>query len=175
LHGIRSALSVCLDRDPHWVQRSKFALASIRYVNTGAVRPEAVAVREAFDLAAAGQTSLAADRLQQVINSISDPALRGWLREQKASYLHFTDPATAQQQLGAAVRENPMVLRPAVGVDVRQARPAASQAHAAANYLGSTYANSTALVLGLPAVLDDIVWDKDRTDQTEAAMEQLDG
>lgn len=62
LDGIRSALSVCLDRDPQWVQRSKLALAPVRYNNTGAVRPEAIAAREAFDLAAAGQTSLAADR-----------------------------------------------------------------------------------------------------------------
>jgi hypothetical protein len=171
--GIRTAVTVCLDRDPQWVQRSKLALASVLYNSTGAVRPEAVAAREAFDLAVAGQTSQAADRLQQAINGITDPALRGWVREQKANYLHFTDPATAQQQLGAAIRDNAMVLRPAVGVDVRQMRPAAVQARAAAEYLGATYADSTALVLGVRAVLDDIVWDNDRTDQSEAAWEKL--
>lgn len=173
LDGIRGALSVCLDRDPQWVQRSKFALAPVRYNDVGAVRPEAIAAREAFDLAVTGQTSQAADRLQQAINTITDPALRGWIREQKAGYLHFTDAALAQQQLGAAIRENPMVLRPAVGVDVRRARPAAVQARAAADYLGATYPDSTALVLGVRAVLDEIVWDKDRTDQAEAAWEQL--
>lgn len=173
LDGVRTALNVCLDRNPAWVQRSKVALASIRYNNIGAVRPDAVAIREAFDLAAAGQTSLAADRLQQAINGITDPALQGWLREQKAVYLHFTDPNSAQQQLGAAIRENPMVLRPAVGIDVRQARAAAVQARAAAEYLGRTYPDGTALVLGLRAVLDDIVWDKERTDQAEAAWETV--
>ncbi|MEV7037605.1 hypothetical protein [Amycolatopsis sp. NPDC051061] len=55
--GVRSALSVCLDRHPEWVQRSRLALASVRYRNVGAVRPEAIAAREAFDLAVAGQTS----------------------------------------------------------------------------------------------------------------------
>ena len=115
---------------------------------------------------------LAADRLQQAINDITDPA-RGWVREQKAAYLHFTDSATAQQQLGAAIRDNPMVLHPAVGVDVRQARPPAVQARAAAEYLGTTYADSTALVLGLRAVLDDIVWDKNRAEQAEDAWEKL--
>ena|GEM_PF-1896789 len=49
LDGIRGALSVCLDRDPEWVQRSRVALAPVRYNNTGAVRPEAIAAREAFD------------------------------------------------------------------------------------------------------------------------------
>ena len=173
LDGIRSALSVCLDRNPQWVQRSKLALAPVRYNNTGAVRPEAIAAREAFDLAVAGQTNLAADRLQRVIDGITDPALRGWVREQKASYLHFTDPNVAQQQLGAAIRDNPMVLRPAVGVDARQARAAAVQARAAAGYLDATYADSTALVLGLRTLLDDIVWDEDRTDQAEAAWQKL--
>jgi hypothetical protein len=173
MDGIRTALAVCLDRHPQWVQRSKLAVASVRYINTGAVRPEAVAAREAFDLAAAGQHSQAADRLQTAINGIIDPALRGWVREQKATYLHFVDPATAQQQLGAAIRDNPAVLRPAVGVDVRQARPAAVQARAAAEYLAATYADSTSLVLGLRAVLDDIVWDNDRTDDAEAAWERL--
>ncbi|OLF06259.1 DEAD/DEAH box helicase [Actinophytocola xanthii] len=173
LDGIRDALSVCLDRDPQWVQRSKLALASVRYNSTGAVRPEAIAARDAFDLAAAGQHNPAVDRLQQAINGITDPALRGWVREQKATYLHFIDPATAQQQLGAAIRDNPAVLRPAVGVDIRQARPAAVQARAVADFLGTTYADSTALVLGFRAMLDDIVWDNERTDEAEAAWEKL--
>jgi hypothetical protein len=173
LDGIRTALTVCLDRDPQWVQRSKLTLASVLYNSTGAVRDEAIAAREAFDLAVAGQTSQAAERLQTAINGITDPALRGWVREQKAGYLHFTDPAMAQQQLGAAIRENPMVLRPTIGVDVRKARPAAVQARAAAGYLGAAYADGTALVLGLRAVLDDLVWDNDLTDQAEAAWEKL--
>jgi hypothetical protein len=38
LDAVRAALSACLDRDPHWVERSRRALAEIRYVDTGAVR-----------------------------------------------------------------------------------------------------------------------------------------
>ncbi|WP_394622297.1 DEAD/DEAH box helicase (plasmid) [Lentzea sp. JNUCC 0626] len=173
LDGIRTALSVCLDRDPQWVRRSKLAVASVRYNNVGAVRPEAVAAREAFDFATAGQHNQAVDRLQAVIDGIVDPALRGWVREQKATYLHFVDPAIAQQQLGAAIRDNPAVLRPVVGVDVRRARAAAVQARAAAEYLSAAYTDSTGLVLGLRAVLDDLVWDNDRTDDAEAAWEKL--
>ena len=56
-----------------------------------------------------------------------------------------------------------MVLRPTV--DVRPSRPAAVQARAAAEFLGATYADSTALVLGVRAVLDEIVSDEERTDQ----------
>jgi hypothetical protein len=148
-------------------------LAEIRYVDIGAVRPEAVAFREAFDLAAAGDTAAAADRLQRTINDIEDQALRGWLREQKAAYLHFTDPALAQQQLGAAVRDNPVLLRPTVGVNPAQLKAAAVQARAAAIFLGENYGDGVSLVLGVRALLDEIVWDEERTDQAEGAWQRL--
>jgi hypothetical protein len=148
-------------------------LAEIRYVDIGAVRAEAVAAREAFDLAVAGDTDAAADRLQRAINDIEDQALRGWLREQKAAYLHFTDPALAQQQLGAAVRDNPVLLRPAVGVNPIQLKAAAVQARAAAAFLGENYRDGVSLVLGVRALLDEVVWDEDRTDQAEGAWQRL--
>jgi hypothetical protein len=173
LDAVRAALSACLGRDPQWVQRSRRALAEIRYVDIGAVRPEAVAFREAFDLAAAGDTAAAADRLQRTINDIEDQALRGWLREQKAAYLHFTDPALAQQQLGAAVRDNPVLLRPTVGVNPAQLKAAAVQARAAAIFLGENYGDGVSLVLGVRALLDEIVWDEERTDQAEGAWQRL--
>ncbi|EFL37254.1 conserved hypothetical protein [Streptomyces griseoflavus Tu4000] len=43
----------------------------------------------------------------------SDKALRGWLREQKAAYLHLTDPVAAQQALAGALADNTFVLRSA--------------------------------------------------------------
>lgn len=39
LDAIRTALTACLSRDLHWVERSKRALAEIRYAETGLVRP----------------------------------------------------------------------------------------------------------------------------------------
>ncbi len=173
LDAVRMALSACLTRAPQWVERSRRALAEIRYVDTGAIRPEAVAAREAFDLAVAGQTNAAADKLQQAINNLEDPALRGWIREQKAAYLHFTDPVTAQQQLGAAVRENASVLRPAVGINPAQLRATAAQARTAATFLADNYKDSVSLVLSVRALLDEIVWDEERTDEAEAAWERL--
>jgi hypothetical protein len=129
----------------------KRALAEIRLADISVIQPEAIASREAFDLAAAGQTSLAADRLQQVINDLEDPALRGWLMEQKAAYLHFTDRAAAQQVLRAAVRENNFVLRPEAGIAPASIRTAAVQARAAADFLATEYSDAMTLVLGVRA------------------------
>ncbi|MEV0811235.1 DEAD/DEAH box helicase [Micromonospora sp. NPDC050200] len=174
LDAVRAALSACLDRAPQWVERSRRALADVAYADRGRVRPEAVAVRQAFDLAEAGQTAAAADRLQQTLNDIEDSALRGWLREQRAAYLHMTDRAAAQHQLATAVKENPDVLRPAAGIAVVQTRPVAVQARAAAQYLTTEYGQDAMnLVLGVRALVDEIQWDNERTNEAEAALERL--
>lgn len=173
LDAVRTALGVCLDRDPQWVTRSRRALAEVRYADTGTVRPEAVAAREAFALAVVGQTTAAADRLQTVVNTITDVPLRGVVREQKASYLHHQDAAAAQQQLAVAVRENSMLLRPVAGVVPVQLRAAAVQGHAAAAFLGQEYSSGINLVLGVRALLEEIIWEEERTDAAEAAWERL--
>ena len=173
LDAVRAAVSACITRNPQWVERSKRALAEIRYADTSEIRPEAIAAREAFDLAAAGQTRAAADRLQQVINITENRALRGWIMEQKAAYLHVTDAAAAQLLLAKAVQENSFVLRPATGIAPAPIKAAAVQARAAAAFLASEYADGVRLVLGIMALLDDIQWDEERTEDAERAWEQL--
>jgi hypothetical protein len=173
LAPVRAAMSACLDRDPRWVERSKRALADIRYAETSIIRPEAVAGREAFDLAAAGQTRAAADRLNEAINQIESPAIRGWLKEQQAAYLHLTDAVAAQKVLAAAVRENGFVLRPAAGIAPAPARGPVVQAQAAAEFLASEYSDGISLVLGTRTMLDEIQWDNERTDDAERAWENL--
>ena len=170
---MRGALSACLERDPRWVERSKRALADIRYASTSLIRPEAVASRRAFDLAAASQTRLATDRLGQVINEIENPATRGWLKEQQAAYLHLTDPVDAQKLLAGAGRENGFVLRPAAGITPARFKSAAVQARAAAEFLAGEYSDGISLVLGVHALLEEIQWDEERTDDAERAWEHL--
>jgi hypothetical protein len=173
LTAVRAALNACLDRDPEWTRRSGRALAEVRYADAGVIRPEAVALREAFDLAAAGQARAAADRVQRAVNDLEDPATRGWLMEQKAAYLNMTDPAAAQALLASAVRENRYVLRPAAGINPAAARPAAAQAQAAAQFLAATYPDGMSLVLGVKSMLEEIQWDNERTDEAEAAWARL--
>lgn len=174
LDAVRSVLALCLDRDAKWVSSGSRALAEVRYDETGIVRPDAVAGREAFDLAAAGQSSAAAKRIQAAINDLEDVELRGWMAEQKAAYLHFTDPAAAQKGLAAAVKMNSYVLRPASGITPASPKPAAAQARAAAEFLASEYDdNQMSLVLGVRALLDQIVWEEERTKEAEHAWMEL--
>ncbi|MGQ5593948.1 DEAD/DEAH box helicase [Streptomyces sp. ESR1.13] len=173
LDAVRVALEACLNRQPQWLERSRRALAEIRYADTSVVRPETIAAREAFDLAATGQPRAAADRLQQAINGMEDPALRGWFMEQKAAYLHLVDPVAAQQLLTSAVNENEFVLKPAAGIAPAKIKAAAVQARAASEFLASTYQDGMTLVLGVRALLEEIVWDEERTDDAEAGWQRL--
>ncbi|MGI5192134.1 helicase C-terminal domain-containing protein [Streptomyces sp. CA-288835] len=174
LNSVRQALRACLGRSPQWTERSRRALAEVRYAPHGTVRPEAVALREAFDLAATGRTTAAADRLQRTTNDLDDQALRGWLQEQKAAYLHMTDPVAAQQVLTRALDENQFVLKPAGGVEPTQIKAAAVQAREAAQFLAAEYGDGVNLVLGVKALLEEVVWgDEDRADDAERAWERL--
>lgn len=173
LDAVRGALSACLTRNPHWVERGRRALADVRYASASTVRPDAVAARSAFDLAVTGQTRAAADRLRQVINDVQGPALRGWLMEQKAAYLHLTDPVAAQQLLASAINENGFVLKPAAGIAPAKVKAASVQARAAAEFLDRTYTDGISLVLGLRALVERVVWDEERTDEAEAAWQSI--
>ncbi|WP_331719721.1 DEAD/DEAH box helicase family protein [Streptomyces virginiae] len=174
LDDVRQVLEACLARDPRWTGRSRRALAEIRYTQLGTVRPEAVALREAFDLAVTGLTEKAADRLQKTMNALDDKPLRGWLREQKAAYLHQTNAVSAQQSLVTAVGENQFVLRPLAGVASAQIKPAVVQARAAAEFLANEYADGITLVLGIKKILEDVVWEvEERSDDAEHAWYRL--
>lgn len=174
LDAVRQALRACLGRNPQWTQRSRRVLAEVRYAPQGTVRPEATALRSAFNLAATGQSGPAAEQVQQAVNAVEDAALRGWLREQKAAYLHLTDAHAAQQSLAGALKDNQFVLRPVNAAQPAKIRAAAVQARAAAEFLTAQYDDATALLLGVQALIEDVVWgDKDRSDDAERAWQQL--
>ncbi|MGP3974458.1 DEAD/DEAH box helicase [Streptomyces sp. 8N114] len=176
LDAVRQALRACLGRMPQWTQRSRRALAEVRYAPQGTVRPEAVALREAFDLAATRRTLAAADRVQRAVNDLGDrdTALRGWLREQKAAYLHLTNPVAAQQALAGALNDNSFVLRPVNEAVPTQLKAAAVQARAAADFLAAQYGDGLSLRLGVQALFENVVWgEEERSDDAERAWQAL--
>ncbi|MER6958229.1 hypothetical protein [Streptomyces sp. NPDC000618] len=120
LDSVRHELRACRGRMPQWTERSCRALAQVRYAQHGTVRPEAIALREAFDLAATGRTTAAADRIRLTVNDLDGQALWGRLREQRAACLHMTDSVAAQQALADALDENQCVLKPAGGAEPTQ-------------------------------------------------------
>jgi hypothetical protein len=133
----------------------------------------AVYLREAFNAAATGQYRPAATAVSDAVNAADDDRVKGWLQEQLACYTQQTDPAQAQQILAGALKLNPRVLRPLEGVSYSRLSPAADQSRAAAEYLAGRYPDRNSLIVGIDALLDDLVLDPEHTDEFEDATEQL--
>ena len=172
LDEIIEAARQSLDRDPGWISASRQALAGVTY-GLGRLDPIAVRRRAAFNSAATGQYRPAAAEISAAVNEAEDDRVKGWLQEQLACYTQLTDPARAQQILAGALRLNPRVLRPLEGVSYSRLSPAADQARTAAEYLAAHYADRNELIVGVQAVLEDLVFDPERTDEFEDMMEQL--
>jgi len=172
LAEIMTAVRQCLSREPGWVAASRNVLAGISY-GPARLDPIAVNVRAAFNAAATGQYRPAASLIGEAMNSTSDERVKGWLGEQLARYTQPLDAAQAQQILAGALKVNPRVTRPLEGVSYSRLSSAADQARAAAVYLSARYRSRNALIVGVEAMLDDLVWDPERTNAFEDAMEDL--
>ena len=129
LPEILAVVEWSLGRDPEWVAASRSALAGVSY-GAAWVSQTSVLARRAFNAAAAGQFSEAADQMSEAVNLASDDREKGWLQEQLACYLHFVDPVRAQRTLVGAQRLNRRVLRPLEGVGYDRRKPfGANQEH----------------------------------------------
>jgi hypothetical protein len=161
-----------LERDAGWLTVSKQAVAGIKY-SSGHVSASAVAQRQSFNLSATQQYVAAVGELSLAANSESDDGIWGLLKEQIAAYTDFYDRTAAQQTLAGALGRNPRILRPLQGFSYKRLSAHANQASAVATYLGSRYDTAGELLLGIRAVLDDLVFDPDGTSTFETAMEEL--
>lgn len=158
LETLTEAALQCLGRDADWVAASRAVLAPLRY-GAASVSDIALATRTAFDHAMVGDIHAALTALQKAIDSTDDPAVKGYLLQQYAAYQHHLDPAQAQQTQLSANRRNRNLLRPMAGVVYEKlSAPTLEQGAAAASYLQQRYTSGNDLVIGMNALLADLVW-----------------
>jgi hypothetical protein len=154
---------------------SREALVGVTYGST-IVAPTAAPLRAAYNAAAVGRTEAAKDSAQEAVNialNAGDTRLAGWLGETLADYTHPLNATEAQAILTTAVERNSGVLRPVGGLTYKKVRATVEQSQQARDFLTGRYANGTELLLGVSAVLADLVWDNDRTNVTEQALADL--
>lgn len=172
MQSLRDTLDMFLRRDRKWLALSTRATAGAEYNKTGLIGPESVASRQAFDLARAGQPAQAAQVLLDGIRTLQ-PYEQGWYQEQAAAYANLYDADRAQAILKDARLANSTVVKPLTADPIRPLRATAIQADAASQFLTQTYDSGVELELGITKILDRMSYDKDRTDDAEAAFEQL--
>lgn len=155
---IRNALDMFLQRDEQWIATSRAAVADVEYDRDGKITDIAVARREAFDKAVAGNVDAAISLLRQGINTVSDDLEKGWYLEELAGYMQLNDPMEAQKVIAAARERNPGVIKPDVSPPTKPMKGPAQQAQQAAAYLARKYTDPNALRLRVGALFDNIVW-----------------
>jgi hypothetical protein len=143
------------------------------HLRPGAARPISVRRRAAFNHAATGQYRPAAEEISAAIEETDDDRVNGWLKEQLATYTQLINPAQAQQILAGELKLNPRVMRLMTGVSYSRLSPVVDQARAAAEYLAAHYADRNSLIVGVEAVLENLVLDPDHTSEFEDTMEQI--
>jgi len=172
--ALRGVLMQVIDNDPGFRTASREALLGVKY-DPPLLSPAAHHLRAAYNSAVAGRATEAAHHSAAAVQAARDAGdlrLAGWVRETHASYLQAVDPVAAQTVLASALRENTAVLRPLAGLDYQQITSTSPQSEQATLYL-ARYPSGAELVVGVDAVLADITWDDQRTDDAEAAVADL--
>lgn len=164
-----------VDGDPSFRELSRDALVGVTY-GPATISPAAAPLRRAYHAAVAGRAEEAAreaDEAVKIALEASDSRLAGWLGETLASYLYPLDAVRAQGALTTAAKRNPAVLRPVGGLEYRRVKAAAVQSQQASSYLQARYEGGAEFRLGVEAVLADLLWDEERTEEAEAALAEL--
>lgn len=155
---IRNALNMFLERGDDWVTAAKQAVADVEYDRDGKITDIAIARREAFNKADAGDAQAAAELLSVGINTVTDDLETGWFLEELAGYQQLTDPMQAQNTIARARELNPGVIKSDVSPSAKPVKGPALQGKEAAERLAELYTDANALRLGFRTIFDSIVW-----------------
>jgi hypothetical protein len=174
--GLVDLIRKVVDGAEDFKAAARQALVNVKY-EAADLDPTATHLRNAYDAAVRGDHESAARyadaATNEARNALRDSRLAGWLTEKAAAYWHRIDPATAQQMLVSASATNPSTLHPIVGIAFRPLRPSRRQAQAAVEFLASRYSSAEALKIGVEALLADLDWAPDRTEEAEQALAEL--
>jgi hypothetical protein len=164
-----------VDGDAGFRELSREALVGVTY-GPAHLSPTAEPLRLAYNAAVGGRSDDAiahAETAVSAADSLGDSRLAGWIGETLATYVQPVDPARAQRVLGGAAKKNPAILRPIAGLSYKPVKAGDAQAAQASSFLAARYSDGQALVLGIEALIGDLVWDGERTEAAEAALAEL--
>jgi hypothetical protein len=178
MDGLVDLVRKVIDGAEDFKSAARQALVDVKY-EKAEPDPTAPLLRKAYDAAVRGDLETAARNADAASNeardSLHDERLAGWLMEKAAAYWNPIDPAMAQRILVSASVSNASTLHPIAGVAFRPMRPTRRQAQAAIEYLSSRYSSGEALRIGVEALLADLDWMPDRTEEAEQALSDLAG
>jgi hypothetical protein len=174
VNELSSVIETVLKRDRGWVDASRGALVHVKYDPTGNVSSIAIAKRTAFNAARGRDYKTAIEAMQDVVNSESDARVKGWLRQQLATYTLFVNPVESQVILRTAFGENRLVTRPLDGIDYQRLRSVdRDQGPTAAEYLASSFQSGNHLAVEVYGLLEQLKFEPETSGAFERAVGTL--
>ena len=159
VNEIANAANYLIGRDADWVRAAKSALAHVTYATASSDLEVAVARRQAFSSAAAGDYSKAVALIQEQANKATDSLVKGWLQAELAEYTHPINVVTAQQIQRSAHAANRQLIRPREGIDYQRLAPlSGEQAATCVAYLRNRFKLANELVIAANAVAEDLIF-----------------
>jgi len=179
LHGkqifaLKEVSESFLKRDQEWIKVSRGAMANLKYEPINSINPVAVKQRQAFESARRNNLSEAVRLLNEASNGLTEPKMRGWLKQQLAEYTHFINPSESQIILKSAINENPRIIRPISGIDYQRIDPSTkSQSIQCAEFIKSNFANGNELILEANSYTSQLIFQPDTSEVFEETLKEL--
>lgn len=173
--AILEVINQVINGDPDFRTLSREALVGVTY-GPAMLSPTAKHLRNAYNAASTGRSGEGVTHAELAVQAAidtGDTRLAGWLGESHAAYLQAVDRVSAQTALSAAARLNPAIVRPLEGLGYEKISQQTAQAQQATDYLKAQYSSANTLIVGFDALLADLEWDNDRTDDAELALANL--
>lgn len=173
--GIDSMVDVikqCLSRDDGWLAASRSCLTGVKY-GLGSIEPFSVAVRNAFVDSTISQFQSACEHMSEAVNLANDSAVKGWLQEQLATYMHMVNEVSAQNALAGAIRLNPRVMKPLNGVGYKRILSGTDQAIAVREEIDKRFGGSAEVILGFRCTLEKLIFNSGNAAEFENAFAEL--
>ncbi len=173
LSDLEPILDLCLEQDDQWVQAGRNAVVNAPPGPGAHIEVTTVLLREAFDAARIGRYDISVERVQSAVSQEEDVLTKGYLKQQLASYINFSDPSNAQEIQLSALGLNSRLLKPLAGVSYSKlTAPASGQASASSGFM-RRFLEGNDLIIWTNGMLDELRWGEEQSHRFEAALRDL--
>lgn len=174
LDDIIGVTDYCLKRNIDWVENSKKALLNLEYPKDINVDKTILAYRQAFDNSEAKNYSEAVRVLEEVANKSKEDSVKGWLKQQVAEYINFTDPVKAQQVLKSALNYNVRILKPIEGIQFDKiVKEFNGQGKQLLDFIENNCLDENKYIIKINSILENLIFKPDTASTFEESFKLL--
>lgn len=171
---IREALMYCLLRKEDWVSTSKGVLASLTYENEKPLDPLTISQRKAYDSAAVRDFRAAVQELDSAVKTISEKALKGYLKQSLAEYVNLYDEVESQNILMSAAKDNRRVTKPRQGIAYHKLESRImDQARLCSEYLRQNFSDPNEMLIKVDGLLESLKFKPKTANIFEESLKEI--